>query len=140
MNFGEAKERAVKFLVLQLRTEKEVRNKLKKLDVDENIIDEVCNYLKKIGYIDDNKYVEAYLRQCESIPKYSKFEIKMKLINKGIDKDLIDEKLSSNLSSDYEQKIVEKLKNGKLKNMDIIKQKSYLYRRGFKISEDIDLS
>ena len=96
--------------------------------------------MKKIGYIDDNKYVEAYLRQCESIPKYSKFEIKMKLINKGIDKDLIDEKLSSNLSSDYEQKIVEKLKNGKLKNMDIIKQKSYLYRRGFKISEDIDLS
>ena len=99
MNFEQAKERAVKYLVLALRTEKEVKDKLRKLNVEEDIIDEVCEYLKGLGYINDVYYTEAYLRQCESIPKYSKYEIKMKLIQKGIDKDLASEKIANNLNN-----------------------------------------
>ena len=48
MNFEEAKERAVKYLVLALRTEKEVKDKLRKLNVEEDIIDEVCIIQKHI--------------------------------------------------------------------------------------------
>lgn len=139
MNFEEAKERAVKYLVLALRTEKEVKDKLKKLNVDEDIIDEVCEYLKGLGYINDVYYTEAYLRQCESIPKYSKYEIRMKLIQKGVDKELVSEKIANNLNPNYEVKIVEKLMNGKLKNMEPLKQKAYLYRRGFKLSDNNEL-
>ena len=40
MNFEQAKEKAVKYLVLTLRTENEVRNKLKRLNVEEDIIEE----------------------------------------------------------------------------------------------------
>ncbi len=139
MNFEEAKERAVKYLVLALRTEKEVKDKLKKINVDDEIIDEVCQYLKELGYINDVYYTEAYLRQCESIPKYSKYEIRMKLIQKGVDRDLVSEKIANNLNPNYEAKIVEKLMNGKLKNMEPLKQKAYLYRRGFKLSDNIEL-
>ena len=139
MNFEQAKERAVKYLVLALRTEKEVKDKLRKLDVEEDIIDEVCEYLKGLGYINDVYYTEAYLRQCESIPKYSKYEIKMKLIQKGIDKDLATEKIANNLNQNYEVKIVDKLMNGKLKNMEHIKKKAYLYRRGFRLTDNIEL-
>lgn len=139
MNFEEAKERAVKYLVLALRTEKEVKDKLKKINVDDEIIDEVCQYLKGLGYINDVYYTEAYLRQCESIPKYSKYEIRMKLIQKGVDRDLVSEKIANNLNPNYEAKIVEKLMNGKLKNMEPLKQKAYLYRRGFKLSDNIEL-
>ena len=84
-------------------------------------------------------YTEAYLRQCESIPKYSKYEIKMKLIQKGIDKDLATEKIANNLNQNYEVKIVDKLMNGKLKNMEPLKQKAYLYRRGFRLTDNIEL-
>lgn len=139
MNFEEAKERAVKYLVLQLRTEMEVKQKLQKLNIEEEIITEVLEYLKSIGYIDDSKYVDAYLRQSVNIPKYSVFEIKMKLKQKGISKDLIEKKISEFDSKDYEEKLVEKLKSGKLKNMEEIKQRAYLYRRGFKINNDIYL-
>lgn len=131
MNFEEAKERAVKYLALALRTESEVKTKLKKINVDEEIIQQVTEYLKEIGYIDDRKYVEAYLRQSVSIPKYSVYEIKMKLIQKGISKDIVEEKLSEFNKKEYENALVEKLLNGKLKNMDDLKQKAYLYRRGF---------
>ncbi len=138
MNFEQAKEKAVKFLVLQLRTEKEVYDKLKKIEVDEEIIDEVITYLKSIRYIDDEKYVEAYLRQCSNIPKYSLYEIKMKLIAKGIDKELVKEKIENWEDEQYENKLTQKLLNTKLKNMEPLKQKAYLYRRGFKINSSID--
>ena len=53
MNFEEAKEKAVKYLVLALRTELEVRNKLKKINVEDDVINDVIEYLKEIGYIDE---------------------------------------------------------------------------------------
>lgn len=136
MNFEEVKEKAVKYLVLSLRTEEEVKNKLRKLNIEEDVICEVTEYLKGIGYIDDSKYIDAYLRQCVSIPKYSVYEIKMKLIQKGINKNLLSEKLSEFNKSAYEKKIVEKLLNGKLKGMEPLKQKAYLYRRGFNSNID----
>lgn len=133
MDFEEAKEKAVRYLVLQLRTEDEVKNKLRKLSVEEEIILEVTDYLKSIGYIDDSKYIDAYLRQCLNIPKYSKYEIRMKLLQKGIDKNLISEKLNEFDGCNYEKKLIDKLLNSKLKNMEPLKQKAYLYRRGFDI-------
>ncbi len=139
MEFEEAKERAVRYLVLALRTQREVENKLRKLKVNDEIIFQVVEYLKDIGYIDDLKYVDAYLRQCISIPKYSVYEIKMKLLQKGIDKELLQKKLSKFNSKNYEKKLVEKLLNGKLKNMEPIKQKAYLYRRGFNISDNFEM-
>lgn len=138
MDFEQAKEKAVKYLVLSLRTEEEVKNKLRKLNVEEDTICEVTEYLKSIGYIDDSKYIDAYLRQSVSIPKYSVYEIKMKLMQKGINKNLLYEKLNAFDKATYEKKIVEKLLNGKLKGMEPLKQKAYLYRRGFNSNIDVD--
>ena len=134
MDYETAKEKAVRYLVLALRTEEEVKNKLRKLNVEEDIIFQVTEYLKSIGYIDDEKYVEAYIRQCINIPKYSKYEIRMKLIQKGINKEILSEKLEELDNCDYENKLIDKLLKGKLKNMEPLKQKAYLYRRGFRAS------
>ena len=57
----------------------------------------------------------------------------MKLLQKGIDKSFVEEKLEKYNLQEYERKIVEKLKESKLKDMDRIKQKAYLYRRGFSV-------
>ena len=53
-------------------------------------------------------------------------------MQKGIKKDIIEEKLQVLENLNYERELVEKLLNGKLKNMEDIKQKQYLFRRGFK--------
>ena len=126
MDYETAKEKAVRYLVLALRTEEEVKNKLRKLNVEEDIIFQVTEYLKSIGYINDEKYVEAYIRQCINIPKYSKYEIRMKLIQKGINKEILSEKLEELDNCDYENKLIDKLLKGKLKNMEPLKQKAYL--------------
>ena len=127
-----AKQKAIAYLVRSKKTSSEVRLKLKKLNFNEDIIEEVISYFTELGYIDDNEYVDAYIRQCMRLQNYSLFEIKNKLLQKGIKKDIIEEKLQAVENSDYERELVEKLLNGKLKNMEDVKQKQYLYRRGFK--------
>ena len=139
MSFEVAKEKALRYLVTAKKTEYEVRNKLKKSNFEESIIDNVISYLKDLDYINDNDYIDAYIRQCMRLQNYSIYEIKNKLLQKGIKKDIIDKKLEVLRQSNYEQELVNKLVNSKRKNMEEIKQKQYLYRRGFSnINLDID--
>lgn len=132
MSFEVAKEKALRYLVVAKKTENEVRNKLKKSNFDEDIIDKVVDYLKDLKYIDDDDYVDAYIRQCMRLQNYSIFEIKNKLLQKGIKKYIIEEKLENLSQTEYESELINKLVNGKLKNMEPLKQKQYLYRRGFR--------
>lgn len=132
MDFEEAKFKAVKYLGISKKTEHEVLLKLKRLDVDENIIDRVIIYLSEYGYINDLDYVDSYIRQNERMSKYSIYEIAEKLKLKGIKSDIIDNKLEVLFSNKYESKIIEKIIKIKSKTLDENKIKQYLYRRGFK--------
>jgi len=132
MNFEEAKFKAVKYLGISKKTEQEVILKLKRLDVDEAIIDKVIRYLAEYGYINDSDYVDSYIRQNERMLKYSIYEITEKLKVKGIKKDILEDRLDSLASSEYEKKIIKKIIIAKSKTVDEYKIKQYLYRRGFK--------
>ncbi len=135
MSFEFAKEKALRYLLVSKKTEQEVRDKLKKLKVDNDIIDKVINYLTELNYINDEEYLDAYIRQCMRLLNYSVFEIKQKMLQKGIKKCIIEKKLDELNNTNYENDIINRLLNSKLKNMESIKQKQYLYRRGFKISD-----
>lgn len=138
MSFELAKEKAIRYIVVAKKTESEVIKKLEKLGCEGNIIEEVITYLTNLGYIDDNDYVDAYIRQCMRLLNYSIYEIKNKLLQKGIKKDIIEVKLQKLYETDYEQQLIQKLLNGKLKSMEKLKQKQYLYRRGFRCNFDIE--
>ena len=135
MEFEVAKEKAVRFIGISKKTANEVETKLKKLNISNDSINEVVEYLKGLGYIDDVDYVKAYIRQCIKMQKYSIYEIKQKLLIKGISRELILEFVDELYSTDYESKVIQKLLSGKLSSMEQEKQKNYIYRRGFKINE-----
>ena len=140
MSFEVAKEKALRYLVTAKKTEQEVRNKLRKSNFEEETIEDVISYLKDLDYINDNDYIDAYIRQCMRLQNYSIYEIKNKLLQKGLKKDIIEKKLESLRQSSYEKELIDKLLNSKLKNMEEIKQKQYLYRRGFSnINLDTDM-
>lgn len=138
MDFEIAKEKAVRYLVVAKRTEKEVRDKLKKSKFENTVIDEVILYLTNLGYINDEEYVDAYVKQCMRLLNVSIFEMKQKLLQKGIKKYIIDSKLENIKETNYEQKLIKKLMDTKLKNMDELKKKMYLYRRGLKIENQYE--
>ena len=138
MDFEVAKEKAFRYIALSKKTAFEVRKKLQKYNFEEDTIDKVISYMQDLKYIDDVEYVDAYIRQCMRLQNYSIFEIKNKLIQKGINKNLLEEKLQNLADTDYEEKLVKKLLSSKLKQMEPLKKKQYLYRRGFKTFGNID--
>lgn len=136
MSFEVAKNKAIKYVGISRKTEQEVYRKLKTQGFDEDIIMEVIEYLKELGYINDDDYVDAYIRQCMRLLDYSTYEIRQKLLQKGINKYIIDDKVGTLEESDYNDLLLNKLLNGKCKNMDDLRKKQYLFRRGLKYFED----
>lgn len=127
-----ARDKAIKYIGISKKTEFEVRKKLKRLNIASSVINDEIISLKELGFIDDNDYVSSYIKQCEKMLNYSIYEIRNKLLQKGIKASIIEEKLQILQDSDYERNVVDKLVAGKLKSYDDLKKKSYLYRRGFK--------
>lgn len=133
MDYITAKEKAIKYIGISKKTAFEVSKKLKTLGADIDIIDKVIEYLEELGYIDDVDYTESYIRQNIKMQKYSIYELKQKLLQKGIKASIIESSFESNLANEYENLVVNKLINSKLKDYDEQKRKEYLYRRGFKL-------
>lgn len=131
MDFDMAKIKAIRYIGISKKTEQEVRKKLYLLKCDENIVDLVIDYLISLGYVNDNEYVDAYIRQNMRLLTMSIYQIKQKLLQKGIKKYIIEEKLQTLYDCDYEKKVLERLYNTKFKNLDEIKIKKYLYQKGF---------
>ena len=133
MDYINAKEKAIKYRGISKKTSHEVAKKLKMIGVEEEIITKVIEYLEELGYIDDIDYVKSYIRQNIKMLKYSVYELKQKLLQKGIKASIIEMNFESDLPSSYEYEVVNKLKMSKLKNYDDSKIREYLYRRGFKL-------
>ena len=129
----QARDKAIRYIGISKKTEYEIRQKLKGLKIASSVIDEEIEYLKELGFVDDADYVKSYIKQCSKMQNYSIYEITNKLLQKGVKASIIDEEIDSLKETDYENQVVEKLLNGKLKSYDEIKQKNYLYRRGFRV-------
>lgn len=126
-----AKEKAIKYIGIAKKTEYEVIKKLKGLKVDPLVISAVIEDLNELGYLDDIDYVKSYLIQSDRFLQYSKYEIKQKLLQKGLNISIIEEGIEEILPENYEEKVKDKLLSTKLKSYEEDKKKAYLYRRGF---------
>ena len=100
----------------------------------DEIIFEAVSKGKEYGYINDNLYAETFINNNS---KYSKLVLKSKLINKGIEKSIIDENLKNLVFEDDEVELCQKYAEKYLKTKKIQsqsdKQKLFasLARRGF---------
>lgn len=59
---AKAYSKALNYLAHQLRAESEVITKLKELELDDNVIDEVMQKLREQNLIDDQNYADSYVR------------------------------------------------------------------------------
>jgi len=81
------KNRALYIIERNSKTEYEIREKLRKNEYTELLIDYAVEYLKSYKYIDDETYVKRYIEVRNN--KYSINKLMYDLIKKGISKDLI---------------------------------------------------
>ena len=131
--FDAKKTKVFKYIMYKKRTEQEVRKKFKG-QIEEQMLDEIIEYLKEAKYLDDYEFIEKQVREYMNLKTLSIKEIKYKLLSKGLDRKLIEKYIDSNYEEldEYEKECIEKIKTKKSdQTEEEIRQ--YLYRKGYKI-------
>lgn len=102
--FDKLKTKVLKYILFKKRTENEVRQKFKSDEGE--LLNDVIDELKDLGYIDDKKYIERAVKEYMNLRNLSIKELEYKLISKGIKKDLIDNYIYNNreMLLEYEMK------------------------------------
>lgn len=99
---------AIYLLSLKLRTEGEIREKLRSKKYELRIIDEVIHQLFENKYLDDLKYAEVYLENLKKYKSFGYYGIKKKLMEKKLPAELIENVLAKGLSVPEEIKIAKR--------------------------------
>lgn len=133
------RERALYILERAEKTEKDLRDRLKKGDYPDDIIGLTLDFMKQYDYINDYRYARDYVSLKKT--KSGTRKIKYELIRKGISQDII-ERVFDETESDTEGVIRNILMNRKFDfdtsdRKQIDKQIRYLAGRGFSY-EDIN--
>lgn len=102
--FDKLKTKVLKYILFKKRTENEVRQKFRPDEGE--LLNDVIDELKDLGYIDDKKYIERAVKEYMNLRNLSIKELEYKLISKGIKKDLIDNYIYNNreMLLEYEMK------------------------------------
>ena len=131
--FDNEKTKVMKYVLYKRRTEKEIRTKFEN-SIEENLLNDIIEYLKEAKYIDDLEYIEKAINNIKQLKNLSIKEIKYKLLAKGIKKDDIEDYCYEN-KEDLEEYELQSAKNiifKKSKDYDEDELKMYLLKKGFK--------
>ena len=90
--YEKAKNTAVKFLGYRARSKKELRD---------------ISMLEKYGYVNDEEYARAYVRDCLNLKGWGQKRISLELTKRGIDKNIIENSLPKENTEQLE--LIEKL-------------------------------
>lgn len=102
---------AEKYISIRLRSIKEMYNYLSKKEEDTDIIDKTINKLIKNGYLDDNIFTKAYIKDKLNFTNWGDYKIKRELSSLGVSQSIIEENsilLEDNILRERMEKIIEK--------------------------------
>lgn len=134
-----AKKRAMFLLQKQDRTKKQLYDKLKDDDYPESVIHAALNYVESYHYIDDYRFACQYIRYKQN--SKSARQLSQELMQKGVDRELIEEAIQEEYTVNDRDKIMQLLEKKKYDSSSKdYKEKNriiaFLMRRGFD-AEDI---
>ena len=131
--FDNEKTKVMKYIVYKRRTEKEIRTKFANV-IEENLLDDIIEYLKEAKYIDDSEYIERAINNIKQLKNLSIKEIKYKLLAKGIKKDDIEDYCYENKEEleEYELQSAKNIIFKKSKDYSEDELKMHLLKKGFK--------
>ena len=107
--FSYGKNLALCHLSFKARTEKEVREYLKKYDINENIVSQVIANLKEDKWINDSQYAYAIINANQLSGDKGPYVLTQKLAQKGIAKSTIEDVLKDFDHTEVAQRVAEKL-------------------------------
>ena len=138
--FDKEKTKILKYILYKKRSENEVRRKFAGT-IEENLLEDVIEYLKEARYIDDKEYIRKTVNNFIALKNLSIREIKYKLQAKGLNKDDIDEYIYEYKEEleQYEIKSASNIIYKKLPSMEEDEIRQYLLKKGYK-TENINMA
>ena len=136
--FDKGKTKILKYILYKKRSENEVRRKFAK-ELDENMLEDIIEYLKEAKYINDNDYIRRTVNNFMILKNLSIKELKYKLLAKGLNKNDIEDYIYENKDEleKYEIKSISNIIYKKSLSMEQDEIKQYLLKKGYK-SENIN--
>ncbi|NLK08131.1 MAG: regulatory protein RecX [Firmicutes bacterium] len=138
-----AKNQAVHFLTFRPRSCWEIRQYLKRKGHPPAVRDEVVEWLKRLGYVDDLRFAKQWIESRTRTNPMGTRRLAQELWQKGIPRFLIDEALADFEKSTDEGALAAELAKQRIRrypheSSEVITRRlaGFLGRRGFK-SEDI---
>ncbi len=132
--FDREKTKVLRYILYKKRTENEVRTKFGKT-IEENMLDDIIEYLKEAGYIDDKEYIRKTVNNFIALKNLSIREMKYKLLAKGLSKNNVEDYIYENKEEleEYETKSAENLIYKKSTSMEKDEIKQFLLKKGYKL-------
>ena len=132
--FDREKTKVLRYILYKKRTENEVRTKFGKT-IEENMLDDIIEYLKEAGYINDKEYIRKTVNNFIALKNLSIREMKYKLLAKGLSKNDVEDYIYENKEEleEYETKSAENLIYKKSTSMEKDEIKQFLLKKGYKL-------
>lgn len=137
LSFEEAKDKALRLLEFRSHSEKELRDKLRRAGAQENDIEEVLEFCRRYGFVNDKTYALSKATDLQKLKKYGIRRIKSELYSKGISSEDIDEAIAE-LEADEEEALlplVEKKLRGDFEKKNVDKCIRYFLYRGYSFGD-----
>lgn len=136
----EALSRAMRYCAYQERCNRDVENKLSEWGVAKEYIRWIIQRLKDESFIDDKRFAKNYASSKLNFNHWGRKKIRFGLVNKGIEKHLVDEAINSLDETIYKETLkrlaFDKAGYTGINNYDqIVKLKRFLLQRGFEYDE-----
>ena len=103
-------EKMAKYCAYQERCVKDVKDKLKSFDLPEKEKSKILDYLLDNRFVDNERFAKAFVRGKVNQSGWGVNKIRFHLMQKGIDKELIDEALGQTDEEVYRQRLIDILK------------------------------
>lgn len=103
-------DKMAKYCAYQERCVKDVRDKLKTFDLPQEEKDEILDYLLNNRFANDERFAKSFVRGKINQSGWGVNKIRFYLIQKSIDKEIIDEALEQTDEETYRQRLIDILK------------------------------
>lgn len=117
----------LKYISTKMRSESEIREYLKKKNIDIDLSNDIVDKLKKQGFINERLYVKSFISDKVRLNKYGINKIRSELNKLKIDKDIIEEELKNidkeELNNNLEKLIDKKIKSNRSYAGEVLKQR-----------------
>ena len=121
----------IKYISIRLRCIKEIKDYLKKKETDSDLIEKVIGKLLKMGYLDDNRFAKAFIKDKINFTSMGDYKIRMELERLGVSHQIIEENIlliDDNIIEDKIKKQIEKqIRTNKKYTGQMLKNKIYTH-------------